>query len=579
MTAAGTLWTWGYNRHGCLGRPSRQPYFDPPPARAPGRDTTPTNITHSGVGSVENYSKLKILPENLKLVSGIPRMVKDLTGFPRGRILDIGCGADFTIVCTAPWTGIGPMQIKELNDCAVRVLQSLVRKFLSKLRAIRRKKKEFTKMWHLKKKKWYYLHNETGEKSFHRPACVGANDNGIRVVKNTQIIPSIQSHAEDTFQKGPMNQTAKTNGVKGYKGSFIDGTPGIPYSGTWNLGGHVDEHAVLLHDWNHTIPYRRTDPLRISLQDGRIDRSKWPENLPHEGRRNMSALPALQYCKPRKPFGIPLLKNGNDGTEEFLKEIMEPPCRLCKICRRMGGFRPSANNLFLCSTCHHHKSAHGRSKHPMTEKEAVKRIINVWRSYSANQMIIRLLKSIYEKHWHQERQAYYYFNKATKESKWTKPILLGDHDIEPLTEKPEETVAILQDTNLNEDEKLPLFTPSDYDTESDAEESMKKQTWLREEATAEERMEFSGLVAKRVKRRKQRLLKKQIKASIAIGNVWRSYRARQDVTALLRSIYEKIWNEKHSSFYWFNKATGVSTWTRPVMLGKIGDVTPRFEYD
>ena len=45
-------------------------------------------------------------------------------------------------------------------------------------------------MWHLKKKKWYYLHNETGEKSFHRPACVGANDNGIRVIKNTQIIPS-----------------------------------------------------------------------------------------------------------------------------------------------------------------------------------------------------------------------------------------------------------------------------------------------------------------------------------------------------------------------------------------------------
>ena len=57
--------------------------------------------------------------------------------------------------------------------------------------------------------------------------------------------------------------------------------------------------------------------------------------------------------------------------------------------------------------------------------------------------------------------------------------------------------------------------------------------------------EFSGLVAKRVKRRKQRLLKKQIKASIAIGNVWRSYRAQQDVTALLRSIYEKIWNNKN----------------------------------
>ena len=72
------------------------------------------------------------------------------------------------------------------------------------------------------------------------------------------------------------------------------------------------------------VPF--TDPLRQSLSDGRTDRSKWPA-WPHDGRRTMSALPAVQHCKLRKPGGIPPLKNGEDGVEVFLKSIMEPACR------------------------------------------------------------------------------------------------------------------------------------------------------------------------------------------------------------------------------------------------------------
>ena len=115
------------------------------------------------------------------------------------------------------------------------------------------------------------------------------------------------------MQWGPQNKAF------GVGGTFVDGSPGIPY----------DEHAVLLHDWNHTNPYRKVDPLRISLGDGRTDRSKWPE-WPHEGKRTMSALPAMQFCKPRKPSEIPTLKNGDNGEEAFLKEIMEPDCRCAK---------------------------------------------------------------------------------------------------------------------------------------------------------------------------------------------------------------------------------------------------------
>ena len=125
----------------------------------------------------------------------------------------------------------------------------------------------------------------------------------------------------------------------------------------------------------------------------------------------MSALPAEQYCKPRKGKPIPTLMSGGDGEEEFLKDLMEPNCRLCKLCRRRGGFRPSAMRLFVCANCNHHKSAHGRSKHKMTEREAARRIQNVWRAYSANLMIIRMVKMIYEKHWVSLSSPilYYYF--------------------------------------------------------------------------------------------------------------------------------------------------------------------------
>ncbi len=317
----------------------------------------------------------------------------------------------------------------------------------------------------------------------------------------------------------------------------------------------------------------------------------------------MGALPAEQYAKLRVPPPIPKMKNGDDGEAAFLKSIMEPACRVCKTCRRRGGFRPSANNLFLCQNCNHHKFYHGRRLHPMEPVEAVRKIQQIWRTYSANLMIRNLMKSIYEKHWHAEQGAYFYYNKQTDKSVWTKPILLGSHDLEPDTRKPPTPRPdLLAD---GEGVRPPLFTPSDYDTDSDLElggedhedaegakhdgepkprEEKKRnkaqlREWLRNEATAEERLEYAAELEVTKKRRRKRRERRELKAADAIQNVWRVFRAKQDMTEMLRSIYEKIWNEDHASFYWYNKASGESTWTRPVLLSKIGDVTPRFEYE
>ncbi len=587
LTAAGTVWTWGFNRHGCLGRPTKMPVILKTPRKAPGRDFTPTKTTHTGVGSIETYrtnssTRAYQGPNDTRhLVSALPRPVGDLTGFPRGRVLDIGCGADFTVVCTAPWTGIGPMQMAELEDCASRVLQALGRKFLSVLRARKRSRKEYSKVWHLTKQRFFYRHDPTGERSWQRPITVGSSDAGIRIIKGTQQIPSIQNHAEDIIQQGP------------FRGAFQDGSPGIPY----------DEHAVILNDWNHTRPYRRLDPLRISLADGRTDRSWW-----HGGARTMGALPAEQYCKDRKPPPIPKLKNGDDGEEAFLKSIMEPACRVCKLCRRRGGFRPSAHNLFLCANCNHHKFYHGRRNHPMAPEEAVRKIQQIWRTYAANMMIRRLIKSIYEKHWHSEKNAWFYYNRTTEKSQWTKPLLLGSHDLVAATPKPENKA---EPTLELPDERRKLFTASDYDTESDQEDGNEAQNsgysismehesrtndqqesvtkrekrrkgkellaWLANEATAEEREAFQEEVEKTRKRRRKRLKRKKKKAATAIQNVWKVFQARQELATLLRSIYEKTWSSEHGAFYWYSKNTGESTWERPKLLSKIGDVTPRFD--
>jgi hypothetical protein len=180
------------------------------------------------------------------------------TGFPKGRILDIGCGNDFTIVATAPWTGIGPMQVADLEDCAVRVLQATVRRFLSALHGQQRLKKEYSKVWHIRLQRYFYRHEPTGERTWRRPVALGQTDTGIRVLRGGQQVPSLQGHAEDTLQQGPHSIFGRGGGA------FIDGTPGIT----------DDEHAVVLHDWNHTRAYRRLDPLRISLADGRTDRNK-----------------------------------------------------------------------------------------------------------------------------------------------------------------------------------------------------------------------------------------------------------------------------------------------------------------
>ena len=47
----------------------------------------------------------------------------------------------------------------------------------------------------------------------------------------------------------------------------------------------------------------------------------------------------------------------------------------------------------------------------------------------------------------------------------------------------------------------------------------------------------------------------------------------------IQSMYEKVWDESSGRFFYFNKKTGESIWTKPPLLGYYEDVplTPRSE--
>jgi GH18 family chitinase len=67
-------------------------------------------------------------------------------------------------------------------------------------------------------------------------------------------------------------------------------------------------------------------------------------------------------------------------------------------------------------------------------------------------------------------------------------------------------------------------------------------------------------------------------AATALQGMWRRRQARIAIRKLISKNYEKVWDEEHQAFYYFNVKTGQSEWARPRLLGAadIGE-TPRDE--
>lgn len=74
-----------------------------------------------------------------------------------------------------------------------------------------------------------------------------------------------------------------------------------------------------------------------------------------------------------------------------------------------------------------------KTSETMTEDEAARTIQGLYRRRQARILIVRAIQSMYEKVWDENSGRFFYFNKRTGESIWTKPPLLGYYDDVPLT--------------------------------------------------------------------------------------------------------------------------------------------------
>ena len=64
------------------------------------------------------------------------------------------------------------------------------------------------------------------------------------------------------------------------------------------------------------------------------------------------------------------------------------------------------------------------------EDEASRLLQAVWRRRKARRNLLLLVRNIFKKHYDANSDAFYYVNYKTGETKWTKPALLGDEELE-----------------------------------------------------------------------------------------------------------------------------------------------------
>lgn len=76
----------------------------------------------------------------------------------------------------------------------------------------------------------------------------------------------------------------------------------------------------------------------------------------------------------------------------------------------------------------------------MDKDEAARTIQGMYRRRQARRLIVRAVQNMYEKVWDESSARFFYFNKKTGESIWTKPPLLGYYEDVPLTPRSEALV-------------------------------------------------------------------------------------------------------------------------------------------
>ena len=123
--------------------------------------------------------------------------------------------------------------------------------------------------------------------------------------------------------------------------------------------------------------------------------------------------------------------------------------------------------------------------------------------------------AVYEKEIDAESGLAFYYNKHTGQSSWVKPRALGDEEA-PLVGTGGASLALADENK---------------------------------------------------KTREPRVFTSDEEAASALQAMYRTMRARRRIQMMALGAFEKVYDEESDTFFYFNKKTGQSTWTKPKSLG------------
>ena len=157
---------------------------------------------------------------------------------------------------------------------------------------------------------------------------------------------------------------------------------------------------------NHQSEELRRNKEELEQHLKRMGVDRWSHDLEHE-------------------LGVTSLSKLKNVTEKDLIHVGVRPKRLrVELLKSVGVDVKSAES----------QDHHRPSKDIQSDDEAAKMIQNLFRKMKARQKIVQLISSVVYKCWDENSQCYYYYNEKTGESKWTKPALLGNQDLEAYVE-------------------------------------------------------------------------------------------------------------------------------------------------
>jgi WW domain len=63
------------------------------------------------------------------------------------------------------------------------------------------------------------------------------------------------------------------------------------------------------------------------------------------------------------------------------------------------------------------------------------------------------------------------------------------------------------------------------------------------------------------------LVPEEVPAAVRVQTAFRAHRARRRIRAMLDSLYEKGYSKQEGAWFYYNKTTGVTSWSKPALYG------------